>query len=107
MEKNVLFFSNYRMSMKRKRYTAKEKFEIVIELLKWRKTQAQITSEYWVHPTQQNTRKDQFMKQGADVFAKEDNSALEEKWKEVERLHKIIGQYAVEVDWLQKKINSL
>ena len=95
------------MSMKRKRYTAKEKFEIVIELFKWRKTQAQITSEYWVHPTQQNTWKEQFMKHWADVFAKEDNSILDEKIKEVERMHKIIGQYAVEVDWLQKKIDSL
>ena len=107
MEKNVLFFSNNRMSMKRKRYSSKEKFEIVIELLKWRKTQVQITSEYWVHPTQQNKRKEQLMKQGADVFEKEDNTVLEEKTKEVETLHKIIGQYAVEVDWLQKKIDSL
>ena len=47
------------------------------------------------------------MKQGADVFEKEDNTVLEEKTKEVETLHKIIGQYAVEVDWLQKKIDSL
>jgi len=95
------------MSVKRKHYSSKQKFEIVIDLLKWRKTQTEITSEYSVHPTQQNKWKEQFMKQWMEVFEKEDNKALDEKKKEIEGLHKIIGQYAVEVDWLKKKIDSL
>ena len=47
------------------------------------------------------------MVQWTTIFEhKKDNTEKEQK-KEVERLHKIIGQYAVEVDWLQKKIDWL
>lgn len=92
------------MSKKRKKWTAKEKFHIVLELLKWRKTQAQITSEYGVHPSQQSAWKEQFLSQWVSVFENKKWDEVKEHKKEVEKLHKVIGQYAVEVDWLQKKI---
>lgn len=93
------------MATKRKKYSAKEKFQVVIDLLQWRKTQNQITSEYWVHPTQQNKRKEEFMREWPLIFERENNSKIAEEKQKVEKLHKIIGQYAVEVDWLQKKID--
>lgn len=95
------------MAIKRKKYSSKEKFQVVIELLKWRKTQAQITTEYWVHPTQQNKRKDDFMREWPLIFEKDHQKYDEQKDKEMEKLHKIIGQYAVEVDRLQKKTRWL
>ena len=95
------------MAKKRKSWTAQQKFQVVLELFKWRKTQAEITSEYGVHVTQQNKRKQQFMEWWATVFEhKQDNERKEHK-QEVEKLHKVIGQYAVEVNWLQKKIDWL
>jgi transposase-like protein len=92
------------MAIKRKKYSAKEKFQVVIELLQWRKTQAQITADYGVHPTQQNKRKDEFMREWPWVFDKKHEAYDVQKEKQIDKLHKIIGQYAVEVDWLQKKI---
>jgi transposase len=92
------------MAIKRKKYSAKEKFQVVVELLQWRKTQNQITSEYGVHPTQQNKRKDEFMREWPLIFERENNTQITEEKQRVDKLHKIIGQYAVEVDWLQKKI---
>ena len=95
------------MYKKRKVYSSKEKFQIVLELIKGRKTQSQITSEFWVHPTQQNKRKEEFMEHWETIFTKENDSFKEEHQKEIEKLHKIIGQHAVEVDWLKKKIGSV
>ena len=95
------------MSKNRTTRTSKQKFNVVVELLQWRKTQAQITSEYWVHPSQQKTWKDEFMSGWTSIFDRKKDKKEKEQKKEVEKLHKIIGQYAVEVDWLQKKIGWL
>lgn len=95
------------MSKKRKVYSSKEKFQIVLELLRWRKTQAQITAEYWVHPTQQSKWKDEFMVHWESVFSKSREDSVNDHQKEIQKLHSVIGQYAVEVDWLKKKIESL
>lgn len=95
------------MSKKRKVYSSKEKFQIVLELLKWRKTQAQITAEYWVHPTQQSKWKDEFMAHWESIFSKPHENSKEDHQKEIQKLHLVIGQYAVEADWLKKKIGSL
>lgn len=96
------------MSKVRKRYDAKTKFQVVIELLKWRKTQAQITTEYWVHTTQQNNRKDEFMRLWPSMFEKDqDTSVKDEQEKQIENFHKVIGQQSVEIDWLKKKIAKL
>lgn len=93
------------MSKKRKSYDAKTKFNVVMELLQWRKTQAQITSEYWVHPTQQNKRKDEFIAEWPTIFTDKRTKESQDKDQKIAQLERKIGQYAVEVDWLQKKIN--
>ncbi len=106
MDKMLYILSKEAMSKKRKKWTAKEKFQVVIELLKWRKTQAQITSEYGVHTSQQSAWKEQFLNQWISVFESKKGDNEKEHKQEVEKLHNIIGQYAVEVDWLQKKNNE-
>jgi transposase-like protein len=45
----------------RRKFDAKTKFAVVVELLKGRKTAAEITSEYGVHATQQANWKIEFM----------------------------------------------
>ena len=90
----------------RKIWTAKQKFEVVLELLKWRKTQNQITTEYWVHASQQNNRKEQFIKEGLWIFERKKNTEEKRYKKEKEKMERLIGQYAFEVDWLKKKIGK-
>jgi hypothetical protein len=76
-----------------------------LELLQGRKTQAEITSEYWVAPTQQNKWKEEFLREGARIFQDKRNKEYEEKDKKIAYLERKVGQYAVETDWLQKKID--
>ena len=91
----------------RKTFDAKTKFMVVVELLKWRKTTAQITAEYGVHATQQANWKQEFMKWGAKIFSgdkrKKENR---DEQRKIEQLERKVGQYAIEVDWLQKKIDE-
>lgn len=90
----------------RKKYTAKEKFQVVLELLKGEKTQAEITSEYGVHSSQQVKRKKQFLEDGEDIFEDKRTAKSKEKRhaKQTDVLLRQIGQLSVERDWLQKKI---
>lgn len=95
------------MARNRKVYSPKEKFHVVLELLQGRKTQAQITSEYGVHPTQQNKRKEEFMKNAPDMFQDKRLKTTEDKDKKIAALERKLGQLAFEADWLQKKIDWL
>lgn len=94
------------MSKKRKVYDAKMKFQVVIELLQGRKTQAQIASEYWVHPNQQNRWKESFMKEWPKMFIDKRKKESDDDKKKIAQMERKIGQYAMEVDWLQKKIEG-
>ena len=85
----------------RRKHSAQFKLQIVKELLLWRKTQAQITSEYWVHPSQQNKRKKQFEDNAADIFKDKRTHKSEEQT--INGLYQQIGQLSYEVNWLQKK----
>lgn len=75
------------------------------ELLSGKKTQAEITSEYGVHPTQQNNWKKEFMERWESVFETKDRKEEQFK-KEVEKLESTIGHYAYKVQWLEKKIGK-
>lgn len=89
------------MPKKRSSYSATFKVQIVKELLSGRKTQAQITSEYGVHPSQQNKRKKQFEDNAVDIF--KDKRAHKSEEQTIKWLYQQIGQLSYEVSWLQKK----
>jgi len=95
------------MARNRKSYDAKTKFNVVLELIKWHKTQAQITSEYGVHPTQQVKWKEEFIKGWSRIFQDKRTKEYEDDKKKIAVLERKVGQYAIEVDWLQKKIDWL
>ena len=96
------------MSKKRKQYSPEVKFQVILALLSWQMTQAEITSEYGVHSTQQNKWKQQFMKHWPGLFKDKRRTEQREKDQEkvVSKLHETIGQLTVERDWLQKKIGK-
>lgn len=96
------------MAKKRTTYTGKMKLQVVIEMLSKNKTQAEITSEYWVWPTQQAKWRKQLLEEGASIFEdKRKKASIEaDKQKEIDRLHQKIGQLSVERDWLEKKLES-
>lgn len=93
----------------RKQFSAVEKAQVVLELLKEQKTTNQICSEYGVHPTQAAVWKKkakEILQQGfTDARGKtKTEMILEEKEKKMEDLYKQIGQLSVENDWLKKKL---
>jgi transposase-like protein len=90
----------------RRRFSAKQKAQIVLEILKEERTIAQIASEYSVHPNQLHRWKKQALDGFAEIFQKDDK---QERTKEaaherqLEELYAEIGRLTTQVNWLKKK----
>lgn len=97
------------MGAKRKNYSAKFKLQVVLEVISWQKTYSQIISEYWIHSSQINRRKQEFEENAENIFEDKRKKDVknEDKDKIIEWLYKKIGQLTYEKDWLEKKIGEL
>jgi transposase-like protein len=90
----------------RKHYSAQQKTEMVLEMLKESKAVAQIASENEVHPNQLYRWKAQVLEGLPGLFGagekaeRERQAAQEEK---VEALYAEIGRLTTQVTWLEKK----
>lgn len=90
----------------RRKYTAKQKAQIVLELLKEEKSVAQISSEYGIHPNQLYRWKKQGTVQFHEVFEdrqKEFRELEQEHQRKVDQLYAEIGRLTTHVNWLKKK----
>ena len=90
----------------RRRFSAKQKAQIVLEILKEERTIAQIASEYSVHPNQLHRWKKQAIDQFAELFQKDNKrerakAAAHER--QLEELYAEIGRLTTQVNWLKKK----
>ena len=91
---------------KRKRYTAKQKAQIVLELLKEEKSVAQISSEYGIHSNQLYRWKKQGISQFHEAFEdrhKQIHEVEQEHQKKLDQLYSEIGRLTTQVNWLKKK----
>ena len=90
----------------RKKYTARKKAQIVLEILKEERPIAQIASEYGIHPNQLYKWKAQALEGLPNLFEDERKSekalraAHEEELKE---LYAEIGRLTTQLNWLKKK----
>jgi len=90
----------------RKKYTAKKKAQIVLEILKEERSVAQIASEYGIHPNQLYRWKAQALEGLPNLFEDERKTekalraAHEEELKE---LYAEIGRLTTQLNWLKKK----
>ena len=90
----------------RKHYTAKQKAEMVLEMLKEEQTTAQISSKHGVHANQLYKWKSQVLEGLPQIF--EDDHKTE---KAIEAEHEIetnelyvqIGKLSTQLEWLKKK----
>lgn len=90
----------------RKRYTAKQKAQIVLEILKEEKTISQIASEYGIHPNQLHRWKKQALEGFPKVFendAKAERTKDAEHERQLKELYAEIGRLTTQLNWLQKK----
>ncbi|HQN44740.1 MAG TPA: transposase [Anaerolineaceae bacterium] len=88
-----------------KQYTAKQKAQIVLEILKEEKSISQIASEHGIHPNQLYKWKAQALEGLPRVF--EDGSKAgkvqQAAHAQVSELYEQIGRLSTQIAWLKKK----
>ena len=90
----------------RKRFSAKQKGQIVLEILKEEKSITQIASEYGVHPNQLHRWKKQALDRFSDLFETDDKQARardEAQQQQLDELYAEIGRLTTQLNWLKKK----
>lgn len=90
----------------KKRYTAQQKAQIVLEILKEERPITQIASEYGIHPNQLYKWKAQALEGLPKLF--DDEGKTEKALKaaheqELQELYAEIGRLTTRLTWLQKK----
>jgi transposase len=90
----------------RKRHSAQQKAQIVLELLKEEKTVTQIASEYGIHPNQLHRWKKQALEGFPRLFEDErkNEQALEAEYeRQLSDLYAEIGKLTTQLNWIKKK----
>lgn len=94
------------MSKKRRTWTAQEKAEIVLEILREENTLAEISRKYEIAQPVLSRWKADFLSNMSSVFDKkgEDVEKLKKEHEEEKgQLVQKIGELTMDVDWLKKK----
>ena len=87
------------MAKAARRYSAKLKFQVVLEALRGEKTPAQIAKAYGVHANSVGIWKQQFLERGSLLF--EDRSRGGESERRVAELEQLLGKKEVEIALLK------
>lgn len=82
-----------------KRYPAKLKFQVVLELLQGDKTPGQVAKAYGIHPNTAGKWKEQFLENGAEVFSQE--GTIAEYERRIAELEQLLGKKEVEIALLK------
>ena len=91
------------MTVKRKRRTAKLKFEVALEAAKGTKTINQIASGCGLHPSQVSQWKGQLLEQGVNIFKNSTARQQREQAALEADLYEQIGRLKMELEWLKKR----
>jgi putative transposase len=91
------------MAKRRKRRSAKFKFEVALEAAKGLQTASQIASEREVHPNQISQWKKQLLEEGASIFNRKTSLKEKRQVKREKELYEQIGRLKMELEWLKKK----
>lgn len=87
------------MAKATRQYSARLKFQVVLEALKGEKTPAQIAKAYRVHPNTVGIWKRWFLERGPQVFAQAEVSS--EQQRRVAELEQLLGKKEVELALLK------
>ncbi|NGP87720.1 transposase [Fodinibius halophilus] len=89
---------------KRKRYTSKFKFQLVLESFTNEYSDSQLARKYGVHPVTLSNWKKEFKEKGPQIFSsKKQDQRLAKKLKQMERL---LGQKEVEIAMLKNFLDE-
>jgi transposase len=90
----------------KKRYTAKQKAQIMLEILKEERSIAQIASEFGVHPNQLYKWKAQALENLPSLFEEDrkgEKALKAEHERQLKELYAEIGKLTTQLAWLKKK----
>jgi transposase-like protein len=87
------------MPRPKRRYSAKVKFQAVLELVKGEKTTGQIAKAYGIHPNSLSQWKQTFLERGSEVF--ETAGVGSEYAKRISDLERLVGKKEVEIALLK------
>ena len=97
-----------RIMAQRRNFGKAFKAKVAVEAIKGEKTVNEIASVYEVHPSQVRQWKRQAMEKLPDAMVdSRAKDARDSKSVDEEKLHQKIGQQAVEIDFLKKKLRQL
>ena len=82
-----------------KRYTAKLKFQVVLELLQGEKTLGQVAKAYQVHPNTANNWKQTLLDKGPEIF--NHTGTVAEYEQRLADLEQLLGKKEVEIALLK------
>jgi transposase len=91
------------MASVRKNHTTEFKAKVAIEAIRQQKTTNELTAEYSVHATQINLWKKQALAAIPGAFSGKQEKVQENQQRDIDELHRQIGQLIAERDWLKKK----
>ena len=91
------------MANLRKRHTAEFKTKVAVEAIRQQKAANELTTEYGVHASQINTWKKQALAAIPEAFSGKRVKEQDGQQKEIDELHRQIGQLIAEREWLKKK----
>ena len=94
------------MKREKRSFSHAFKTKVVLEVLKEQRTISEIAREHELHQAVVSLWKKQFMDNLPSVFGASPIPTADSS-KEIDDLHKKIGQLTIEIDWLKKKSGSL
>lgn len=94
------------MGKKRRRFSGEFKARVAIEAIRERKTLAELSVEFQVHPNQITAWKKEFLDNAGKAFG--DSEELSESAEDEIKtpLYEQIGRMKVEIDWMKKNYVS-
>ncbi|MHB8169906.1 MAG: transposase [Thermoleophilia bacterium] len=83
----------------RRRFSAKLKFQIVLEAIRGERPAAEIARQYQINPNLIGRWKNEFLQNGHELF--DSPTADNSKEKKIEQLEKLIGKQTIEIELLK------
>lgn len=89
---------------KRKRYSAKFKFQLVLESFSSEQSDAQLARKHGVHPVTLSNWKAEFKERGPQIFSSKKQDR--QQAKKLRRMERLLGQKEVEIALLKNFLDE-
>ena len=92
------------MTKTRKRYRSEFKAKVALEAIKDQKTLTELSNQFQLHPNQITRWKKQLLDEAQNIFTIKPNNSQRKQQELETQLYQQIGELAVELNWLKKKL---